>query len=118
MSGIYIPGIETSGTCAFCRFCDGIADTQLGSCAYCVVDGKVREADTTPKDCPLVPVPDHGRLVGVLKTERECVSRNCDRDCGRCDLSLERNEILSVYDALLDMFADQTIIPADKEGEG
>ena len=60
---VYIPGMEKSKTCAFCRFCEELADTQLGSCAFCVVDGKTRVADTPPKDCPLVPVPEHGDLV-------------------------------------------------------
>lgn len=53
-----------------------------------------------------VPVPPHGRLLKVLKTERECVSRDCNRDCGKCDLSLERGEILTAYDTLIDMFDD------------
>lgn len=71
MSGIYIPGVEKSKTCAFCRFCDGLADTQLGSCAFCVVDGKTRVADTPPKDCPLVPVPKHGDLIDRDKLEKD-----------------------------------------------
>ena len=59
-----------------------------------------------------IPVPDHGRLLKVLKTERECVSRDCNRDCAHCDLSLERSEILRAYNALIAM-----LDPADKEGE-
>lgn len=53
-----------------------------------------------------VPVPEHGRFLKVLKTERECVSRDCNRDCGKCDLSLEQDEILSAYDTLIALFAD------------
>ena len=67
---------------------------------------------TRPERCPLVPVPKHGRLLKVLKTERECVSRDCNRDCRKCDLSLERDEILNAYDTLIALFAD----PAE-EGE-
>lgn len=52
-----------------------------------------------------IPTVEHGEILRVLKTERECVSRNCDRDCGKCDLSLEQNEILSVYDTLIAMFS-------------
>lgn len=60
-----------------------------------------------------VPVPDYEKLLKVLKTERECVSRDCDRDCGKCDLSLDRDEIVGVYNAMIAMFD-----PSDKEGEG
>ncbi len=54
-------------------------------------------------NCPLVPVQEHGQILRVLKTERECVSRDCDRNCRKCDLSLEREEIVGVYDALIAM---------------
>lgn len=62
MSDIYIPGMEMPTSCAFCRFCDGLADTQVGTCAFCMVDGKYRDARTNYA-CPLVPVPEHGRLI-------------------------------------------------------
>ena len=55
-----------------------------------------------------------GQILRVLKTERECVSRDCDRNCGACDLSLDRAEILSAYDALIDLLE----APGDKEAEG
>lgn len=64
------------------------------------------------KDAEAVPVPPHRRLLKVLKTERECVSRDCNRDCGKCDLSLEQDEVLSAYDFLITLFA----YPAE-EGE-
>ena len=102
MSGIYIPGVEKSKTCAFCRFCDGLADTQLGACAFCVVDGKAREADITPKDCPLIPVPEHGRLIDA--DELPFV----ESENGRQDDYVFRYDINEM----------PTIIPADKEGEG
>ena len=59
-----------------------------------------------------VPVQEHGWLLKVLKTERECVSRDCNRDCGKCDLSLEQDEVLLAYDTLIALFADQA-----EEGE-
>lgn len=40
------------------------------------------------------------RILKVMKTERECIARQqCDRDCGKCDLS----EILAVYDEIIDL---------------
>lgn len=61
---------------------------------------------------PLTPDPDRERILKVLKTERECVSRDCNRKCGECDLTLERNDILDAYDAIISMLSD----PAEKEG--
>lgn len=55
-----------------------------------------------------------GQILRVLKTERECVSRDCDRNCGACDLSLDRAEILSAYDTLIALLEG----PGDKEVEG
>ena len=96
MSGIYIP-MEMPTNCWYCHFQD------CGNCVlnnHKVVDNCIME-DRRDADCPLIPVPEHGRLLKVLKTERECVSRDCDRNCGKCDLSMERSEILSAYDALI-----------------
>ena len=33
-----------------------------------------------------------------LRIERECVSRDCDRDCANCDIVQERDWLLLVYD--------------------
>lgn len=33
-----------------------------------------------------------------LRIERECVSRDCDRDCAHCDIVQERDWLLLVYD--------------------
>ena len=112
MSGIYIKGMEMPKSCNECRFF-------VDAWCYALEVDDWRNAYNKPHDgkrldgCPLIPVPDHGRLLKVLKTERECVSRDCDRNCGKCDLSLERDEIVGVYDALIAM-----LDPADKEGEG
>ena len=47
------------------------------------------------------------QILKVLKTERECISRQndlskCDRRCGECDLCLSDEEILEVYDFLIE----------------
>ncbi len=46
-----------------------------------------------------------GRILKVLKTERECITRQgtekCVRNCGGCDLCLPDTEILAVYDFLI-----------------
>lgn len=41
------------------------------------------------------------QIIEILEKEKECVKRNvgkdCDRDCGNCDLVLEDEEILTAY---------------------
>ena len=59
--GIYIKSMEMPKSCRECRFCNGQANTDYGVCAWCNVDGKARDAYTM-QDCPLVPVPEHGRM--------------------------------------------------------
>ena len=111
--GVYIKGMEMPKSCSDCPMLDWDLDY-----IKCKVTGrhfKVKEEPFGARrvdDCPLVPVPPHGRLLNVLKTERECVSRDCDRNCGKCELSLEQSEILSAYDTLISMLSD----PAE-EGE-
>ena len=36
--------------------------------------------------------------IRVLKVERECVGRDCDRDCAKCDLVLETEDVKAAYD--------------------
>ena len=53
MAGIYIPGMEMPKGCCDCRFAGD---------RYCYA---LRKANYGDIDCPLIPVPDHGRLVNV-----------------------------------------------------
>ena len=48
------------------------------------------------------------RMVELLKIELECVQRNnqpvglnCDRDCGRCDLVQNPDELINMYDFVI-----------------
>ena len=50
---------------------------------------------------------DRETIVKGLEIERECVSRDCDRDCGKCDLVQERDWLLSVYDGALELLKEQ-----------
>lgn len=48
------------------------------------------------------------QILKVLKNERECIARQngkCDRDCAKCDLSLPDDEILEVYDFLINAYS-------------
>lgn len=46
-------------------------------------------------------------VIKGLQIERECVSRDCDRDCGKCDLVQERDWLLSVYDDAIALLKEQ-----------
>ena len=41
------------------------------------------------------------RAIEIIKTERLCVLKNenksCDRDCAKCDLVMETDEIIEAY---------------------
>lgn len=40
----------------------------------------------------------YARALKALQTERECVSRDCDRNCAACDLVMDREELLRDLD--------------------
>lgn len=42
-----------------------------------------------------------------LRIERECVNRDCDRDCANCNLVVERNWVLEVYDNVIKMLEER-----------
>lgn len=54
---------------------------------------------------------DIEKVIKGLQIERECVSRNCNRDCGRCDLVQDRDWLLSVYDDALELLKEQEAVP-------
>lgn len=59
MSGIYISGMEMPTSCWLCHFQD------CGNCVlnnHKVVDNCIME-DRRDEECPLIPVPEHGRLI-------------------------------------------------------
>ena len=49
------------------------------------------------------------QILKVLKNERECIARQgtekCDRNCKDCDLCLPDDEILEVYDFLINSYS-------------
>lgn len=96
MSGIYIPGMKMPTSCAECRF--------YGE--YCYAKGDENKRSKLP--CPLVPVPEHGRLVdadALIAWFEEWYDPNADL------------EICHVKDILDDNSVAPTIVPADKEAE-
>lgn len=52
---------------------------------------------------------DREKVIKGLQIERECVSRDCDRDCGKCDLVQDRDWLLSVYDDALELLKEHEV---------
>lgn len=67
MSGIYIPGMEMPKNCFDCPLFDDVYTDADGdddySCGLGVPLDYYQASGGNQKDCPLVPVPEHGRLI-------------------------------------------------------
>ena len=108
MSGIYIHGMAKPKKCTKCQFF-----IPSSSPKYPFVDckiigrlGSVLNIISIPIDCPLIPVPDHGRLIDADEIKK--------RFCGHCeDYGKCREPCFDIK--LIDN--TQTIIPADKDGD-
>lgn len=74
MSGIYIKGMEMPKSCAFCRFAGscGVHNAEEWPDIESIVFNDVIGIDgVRDPDCPLIPVPDHGRLIDANKLFKE-----------------------------------------------
>lgn len=41
------------------------------------------------------------RAIELLEIERECVMRDCNRDCANCDLVQDRDELVTMYNTVI-----------------
>jgi len=46
-------------------------------------------------------------VIRILKIERECISRDCDRNCGECDLVQEQETLLNAYNSAITLLENQ-----------
>ena len=44
---------------------------------------------------------DKDEVIHILEIERECISRDCDRNCGYCDLVQEQETLLDAYNSAI-----------------
>lgn len=44
-------------------------------------------------------------VINILKIEYECISRNCDRNCGYCDLVQEQTVLLDAYNSAIELLS-------------
>ena len=117
--GVYI-NMEMPKSCRDCRFCNGQADTGYGVCAWCEVDGKARDAYTM-QDCPLVPVPPHGRLIDAdaLMHEFEKAQRTMEQHGQEysCSFMSNSRELSTEWYCVEDMLENAPTIIEAEEGE-
>lgn len=55
---------------------------------------------------------DKKDVIRILQIERECISRDCDRNCGYCDLVQEQDVLLDAYDSAIALLS---IEPEDRD---
>jgi len=97
--GVYIKGMEMPTNCMLCPLCVEEADPANGE--MCMVTGTLMPPCTRERldNCPLVPVPQHGRLIEADRL-KEVFHRNVASG--------------EAFDQLIDIAP--TILPAE-EGE-
>lgn len=103
---VLVRGMEMPTSCGECRMSNGI------SCYAAAPDTEdivVERIDDRPSWCPLVPVPEHGRLI-----DADALKRLIDNSLFPSDMVTTR----AVSMAVAWLNDATTIIPADKEGEG
>ena len=112
MSGIYIPGIEMPTSCAKCRlFNYEYGCPFIGAVGYALTKGKRNE------DCPLVPVPDHGRLIDADDMS-EKDNKDFSVSIGTAVGFAAKQLMIMAHAQLQEAIEIQpTIVPADKEGK-
>lgn len=113
MSDILIKGMEMPTSCGECKafVCYKQWAGDRGDC-FCGITKSDAKAKTMNADCPLIPVPDHGRLIDADKLEAWC-DEQAQIEWNKSAGTTWANAYLefggNVYDA-------PTIIPAE-EGE-
>lgn len=48
---------------------------------------------------------DKNEVIRILKIERECIDRDCDRNCGQCDLVQEQETLLDAYNSAISLLS-------------
>ena len=51
------------------------------------------------------------KILKLLETEKECVSRDCDRDCIKCDLVQKKDELIEMYNNVINIIGKEAVRP-------
>lgn len=70
--GVYIKGVEMPTSCAKCKLFGEYGFPFVGAVGYALTRGERNE------DCPLSPIPPHGRLIDAGELERK-IGENIDK---------------------------------------
>lgn len=122
---VYIKGMEMPSGCDDCYFCG-----EMGMCSVLVathinsgIVGEYRYNEfERPPFCPLVPVPEHGRLIDTSAKVQTQLYDDQIEDWIDADMTVEEylgycfNEVPTIIPA--DHIGDANEMVADKEGEG
>lgn len=117
MSGLYLPGMEMPTRCIACQLnYDSCACILTGSRFY-KYNTEFDPGEERLSDCPLVPIPDHGRLVDGDKIVEGCKDKE-----GRyvSQFSAAIGETVEAAPTIVpaDHIGDVNEMVTDKEGEG
>lgn len=107
MGGIYIPNFNMPECCAKCRFFEEFNGVGLfAPFGHCGIDGKeLYVVARKNPECPLIPVPDHGRLIDADKLEENL------RLCAKYQDGYRQQGILGCCETIR---MTNAIIPASK----
>lgn len=109
---ILIKDMKRPQTCFKCKLSRIIPSIYI----FCPLNEKCYPADEMPSDCPLVPVPPHGRLIDadalLMRINHEVMEAYMD---GACYGVHPSQEYLYLLGEIIDDAS--TVIPASEEGE-
>lgn len=123
--GIYIKGMKLPPTCFFCPFRNKTNPDDVFCLAlnvefeetYALITGK------RYKDCPLIPVPDHGRLIDAdklidsLEKQRTVILHQLPGVHSRTDGYTSEDYVFERNGDMISILRNYAaIIPADREG--
>ena len=99
--GVYIKGMEMPTSCAKCKLFGEYGCPFIGAVGYALTEGRRSE------DCPLVPVPPHGRLIEDCAVKNKIANQYLDNEFARGWNAAMKQCYETVEDA-------PTIIPAEE----
>ena len=106
--GIYIEGMEMPHDCDECRLCAFIPVGDYGIHRKCLPLNANAEITIRRTDCPLIPVPEHGRLI-----EADAFDARIRLAGGMCEEELTEDFKDGVQTTLYMLKSQPTVIPAE-----
>ena len=115
MSGVYIKGMEMPTSCFYCPMREWhiIHGEKIISCR--VAKMLIKNEDERPSSCPIVPVPEHGRLIdadALMAYFENIADIEWNKKAAPISWSYAFENVMN------DIENAPTIIPASKEGDG